>query len=134
MKAARPSRSLDTPAYANDAEPEAQVLVDNIASDLDERNEEEEAKARLIKEDVSALLSTLHPRERNVIRMRYGLHSPEGKAMTLYDIGAAYGLTRERIRQIEDKALNKLKRPWRRQLLRSHFDSASPARPALSSE
>jgi RNA polymerase primary sigma factor len=76
-------------------------------------------QVRLIREDINAVLHTLPSRERNVIRMRYGLNSPEGKIMTLNDLSMRYGLTRERIRQIEDKALTKLRRPWRVDLLRS---------------
>ena len=62
---------------------------------------------------------TLQPRERNVVRMRYGLHRPDGQSMSLHDISAAYGLSKERIRQIEEAALGKLRLPWRRTLLRA---------------
>ena len=72
-------------------------------------------------------LSTLPPRERNIIRMRYGLAREDGRVMNLSDIGATYGLTRERIRQIEEKALRKLKRPSSRRILRSHLYTVADA-------
>lgn len=53
------------------------------------------------------------------MRMRYGLHRPNGQAMSLKDVSIAYGLSTERIRQIEDTALCRLRTPWRRTLLRS---------------
>ncbi len=55
-----------------------------------------------------AALQALPPRERNVIRLRFGLHD-RGNGLPLHDIAAAYGLCKERIRQIEDAALSKLR-------------------------
>ena len=57
--------------------------------------------------------------------MRYGLAREDGSVMTFGDIGQAYGLTRERIRQIEEKALRKLQRPESRRVLRAHLYSAA---------
>ena len=71
---------------------------------------------------VLQVLGTLAPRERNVLRLRYGLHFTEGN-LSLNDVGVAYGLGRERIRQIEEKALWKLQQPWRQQLLRQSLSS-----------
>lgn len=59
--------------------------------------------------------------------MRYGLAREDGTVMTFNDIGAAYGLTRERIRQIEEKALRKLQRPQSKRILRSYLYSAVDA-------
>jgi RNA polymerase sigma factor (sigma-70 family) len=73
---------------------------------------------RNIEDDVNAALGTLLPRERNVLRLRYGMHDKEeGLSMTLCDVSAAYGLSKERIRQIEDRAITKLKVPWRTRIL-----------------
>ena len=77
-----------------------------------------------MREDVNAVLSTLLPRERNILRMRYGLATADGKCMTLVDIGAAYGVTRERIRQIEEKALRKLRQPRCSVPLRDYLDDS----------
>ncbi|KAK3248015.1 hypothetical protein CYMTET_42506 [Cymbomonas tetramitiformis] len=74
---------------------------------------ESECEMRFLREDLDMALATLHPRERNILCMRYGLASADGRTMTLKDIGRAYGVTRERIRQIEDKALRKLRHPCR---------------------
>ncbi|KAK9804222.1 hypothetical protein WJX72_001922 [[Myrmecia] bisecta] len=117
----QPVRSLEAPAYAGDKDGDDSVLLGDTIAVVDDSVVESRVLDKLIREDINAVLSTLPPRERNVIRMRYGLHHPEGKSMTFNDIGAAYGLTKERIRQIEDKALTKLKLPWRRQMLRAHL-------------
>ena len=116
LKQAEPAVSLEAPAYptAHAKMPDQELtLMDVIAVDPTE----EEPKDGKAKEDVNTLLSTLLPRERNVIRMRYGLHDANGTCMTFNDIGAAYGLSKERVRQIEDKALTKLRSPGRVKLL-----------------
>ena len=92
---------------------------------LSEPEEEKQDEFKLQKDaaaanDLNELLMTLLPRERNVLRMRYGLHDKKGTCMTFNDIGAAYGLSNERVRQIEDKALSKLKDPGRRRVLQKH--------------
>lgn len=118
LKQAEPALSLEGPAYpsAHAKMPDHELtLMDVIAVDPTE----EEPKDGKAKEDVNTLLSTLLPRERNVIRMRYGLHDARGICMTFHDIGAAYGLSKERVRQIEDKALTKLRSPGRVKLLES---------------
>jgi RNA polymerase primary sigma factor len=71
-----------------------------------------------LQEDISAALATLAPRERNVLRMAYGMGAGEDDAllnepMNLGDIGTRYGLSRERIRQIQSGALSKLRQPVR---------------------
>ncbi|KAL3145538.1 hypothetical protein ABBQ32_003364 [Trebouxia sp. C0010 RCD-2024] len=116
LKQAEPAVSLEGPAYtsAHAKMPDQELtLMDVIAVDPTD----EEPKDGKAKEDVNTLLSTLLPRERNVIRMRYGLHDARGICMTFHDIGAAYGLSKERVRQIEDKALTKLRSPGRVKLL-----------------
>jgi len=69
----------------------------------------EQAAAALLPGDVQRLLDGLDPRERDVLRLRYGLD--RGEPRTLEEVGAAFGLTRERIRQIEGRALGKLRHP-----------------------
>jgi len=68
-----------------------------------------EGKELLLREHIEELLSHLHPRERHIIKMRHGLHSSDETGLTFTEIGLAYARTQERIRQIEDKAMRKLK-------------------------
>jgi RNA polymerase primary sigma factor len=75
-----------------------------------------------LQEDLNAVLLTLAPRERNVLRMHYGLMAKNGEEMTLVDIGDTYGLSRERIRQIESSAIAKLRHPLRALPLVEHTD------------
>lgn len=75
----------------------------------------------MLQEDLDAVLSTLAPRERNVLRMHYGLMANDGEEMTLKDIGTTYGLSRERIRQIENTAIDKLRHPMRASPLVEHM-------------
>jgi len=71
---------------------------------------------RLLKEHIHAALDVLSERERGVLEMRYGLR--DGRPYTLEEVGQAFGVTRERIRQIETKALRKLRHPGRSRKLR----------------
>ena len=74
----------------------------------------------LLQEQCKQVLETLSPREAGVIKMRYGLE--DGQPKTLDDIGRVYGVTRERIRQIESKTMSKLRHPSRSQTLRDFLD------------
>ena len=74
----------------------------------------------LLQEQFKQVLETLSPREAGVIKMRYGLE--DGQPKTLDDIGCVYGVTRERIRQIESKTMSKLRHPSRSQTLRDFLD------------
>ena len=74
----------------------------------------------LLQEQFKQVLETLSPREAGVIKMRYGLE--DGQPKTLDDIGRVYGVTRERIRQIESKTMSKLRHPSRSQTLRDFLD------------
>lgn len=78
-------------------------------------------ETHMLQEDLNAVLSTLAPRERNVLRMHYGLMANDGEEMTLTDIGTTYGLSRERIRQIESTAIDKLRHPLRALPLAEHI-------------
>ncbi|NES93310.1 sigma-70 family RNA polymerase sigma factor, partial [Okeania sp. SIO2B9] len=72
-----------------------------------------------LQEDVETVLNTLTERERNVLQMRFGLD--DGQEKTLKEIGDTFNLTRERIRQIEAKALKKLEDPKRNRILREYL-------------
>lgn len=76
-----------------------------------ESRPEEQAAYQMLKDDISRLICTLNSREQAVIRMRFGLD--DGKAKTLEEIGRRFSVTRERIRQIEARALHKLRQPYR---------------------
>lgn len=87
----------------------------------DERNmsPEEYATNELLKDEISDVLLTLTEREEKVIRLRFGLE--DGKSRTLEEVGQLFGVTRERIRQIEAKALRKLRHPSRSRKLRDYL-------------
>ncbi len=87
----------------------------------DERNlsPEEFATNEMLKEEISQVLETLTEREEKVIRLRFGLE--DGKPRTLEEVGQMFGVTRERIRQIEAKALRKLRHPSRSRKLRDYM-------------
>ena len=80
----------------------------------------ESAQENLLQEKVEEVLSTLSPREACILRMRFGL--PNGHAHTLEQVGRKFGLTRERIRQIEGKALRRLRHPRRARMLKEYSD------------
>ena len=75
----------------------------------------------LLKEQVAGVLEGLDPREAQVIRLRFGIG--DGYPRTLEEVGSVFNVTRERIRQIEAKALRKLRHPVRSQRLRGHADA-----------
>lgn len=74
----------------------------------------------LLREDLAEVLSSLSPRERDVLRLRFGMD--DGRQRTLEEVGQLFGVTRERIRQIEAKALRKLRHPNRSKRLREYID------------
>jgi len=78
------------------------------------------ASKQLLKEEISAVLSTLTPREHRVLELRFGLE--DGRARTLEEVGSEFSVTRERIRQIESKALRKLRHPSRSRRLRDYME------------
>jgi RNA polymerase primary sigma factor len=80
----------------------------------------EAASLNLLKDQVEDVLSTLTPRERRVLQLRFGLE--DGRSRTLEEVGKEFGVTRERIRQIEAKALRKLRHPSRSKRLKDYLE------------
>lgn len=111
LKIAQDPVSLETPI----GEEEDSHLGDFI-QDEDASQPAEAASYTLLREQLEEVLSTLAPREEQVLRMRFGL--TDGKAHTLEEVGKEFDVTRERIRQIESKALRKLRHPSRSKKLR----------------
>ena len=74
----------------------------------------------MLREQLSDVLSTLTPREEKVLRLRFGLE--DGRSRTLEEVGKEFNVTRERIRQIEAKALRKLRHPSRSRKLKDYLD------------
>ena len=74
----------------------------------------------MLNEQLEGVLETLTPREEKVLRLRFGLD--DGRSRTLEDVGQEFGVTRERIRQIEAKALRKLRHPSRSRKLKDYLD------------
>jgi RNA polymerase primary sigma factor len=112
-KSAQLPISLETPI----GKEEDSRLGDFIESD-GETPEDQVAK-NLLREDLENVLDTLSPRERDVLRLRYGLD--DGRMKTLEEIGQIFNVTRERIRQIEAKALRKLRHPNRNTVLKEYI-------------
>lgn len=115
MKIAQEPVSLETPI----GEEEDSHLGDFI-EDQEAPAPAEAASFLLLKEQLEDVLDTLTPREEKVLRLRFGLD--DGRARTLEEVGQSFGVTRERIRQIEAKALRKLRHPSRSHKLRDFLD------------
>jgi RNA polymerase primary sigma factor len=94
------------------------TLQDTI-KDPDQRPLDDAAQ-NMLKDDISRLICTLNAREQAVIRMRFGLD--DGKPKTLEEIGRRFSVTRERIRQIEARALHKLRQPYRNHAVKCYVD------------
>jgi RNA polymerase primary sigma factor len=112
---AREPISLETPI----GEDEDSLLGDFI-EDKEVENPSVQTDYKLLQEQIRAVLSTLPPREQEVLRMRFGLD--DGYSLTLEEVGLYFNVTRERIRQIEAKALKKLRHFKRSQKLRDYMD------------
>ena len=115
MKIAQEPVSLETPI----GEEEDSHLGDFI-EDQEAQAPADAASFLLLKEQLEEVLSTLTPREMKVLRLRFGLD--DGRARTLEEVGQSFGVTRERIRQIEAKALRKLRHPSRSKKLKDFLD------------
>lgn len=106
MKIKQDITSLDA-GVGHDGDDEDSVLGDFI-EDEDGKSPQESATEQLLKEQVQDILATLSDREQKIIKMRFGLEN--GKSHTLEEVGQEFAVTRERIRQIEAKALGKLRK------------------------
>ncbi len=115
MKIAQDPVSLETPI----GEEEDSHLGDFV-EDTDSPSPSETASYALLREQLDAVLDTLTPREKEVIRLRFGLD--DGRTRTLEEVGRQFRITRERIRQIEAKALRKLRHPSRSKALKDYLD------------
>ena len=91
----------------------------NFIEDVDAPTPPDVAYHRLLQEKLEDVLTTLTPREARILRLRFGLQN--GRSYTLEEVGKKFGLTRERIRQIEGQALRKLRHPRRSRQLRDYL-------------
>lgn len=107
--------SLETPVGEEEDSSLGTFLKDNNTI-----TPEESATVSMLKEQLLGVLGTLTPREQKVVMMRYGLE--DGHAKTLEEVGKEFNVTRERIRQIEAKALKKLRHPSRSKKLKDFLD------------
>ena len=112
-KSAQLPISLETPI----GKEEDSRLGDFIEANIE--NPEQDVSKTLLREDLEGVLETLSPRERDVLRLRYGID--DGRMKTLEEIGQIFDVTRERIRQIEAKALRKLRHPNRNGVLKEYI-------------
>ena len=115
MKIAQDPVSLETPI----GEEEDSHLGDFI-EDSDSPAPADAASYALLREQLSEVLHTLTPREEHVLKLRFGLD--DGRTRTLEEVGKEFNITRERLRQIEAKALRKLRHPSRSKRLRDYLD------------
>lgn len=112
---AREPISLETPI----GEEEDSLLGDFIY-DKDTENPANQTSFKILQEELRETLESLNPREREVLKMRFGLE--DGYSLTLEEVGLYFNVTRERIRQIEAKALRRLKHPKRSRRLKEFLD------------
>ena len=115
MRVAQEPVSLETPI----GEEEDSHLGDFIPDD-DAPAPADAASHTLLREQLNEVLDTLTPREEKVLRLRFGLE--DGRSRTLEEVGKEFNVTRERIRQIEAKALRKLRHPSRSKILKDYLD------------
>lgn len=106
--------SLDIPVDEDKETPLEFFVEDKVSLSPEEEIEQDELKKQVLE-----LLGVLTPKEADIIKKRFGIDTD--RPMTLEEIGAIYGVTRERIRQIESKALRKLKHPSRRKILETYW-------------
>src|SRR5574344_143620 len=108
--------SLETPIGEED-----DSHLGDFVADVTNMTPEEYATNEMLKDEINEVLLTLTEREEKVIKLRFGLE--DGKCRTLEEVGQMFGVTRERIRQIEAKALRKLRHPSRSRKLKDYMDN-----------
>ncbi|MEI3255311.1 MAG: sigma-70 family RNA polymerase sigma factor [Candidatus Gastranaerophilaceae bacterium] len=116
IKAAQSTISIETPATAKDESSKlGDFIIDESTISPDTRVSQEN-----LFEDIQKMLNQLSPKERDVLIMRFGLND-DGNRKTLEEIGSRYGVSRERIRQIENRAISKLKKLCKNNNLQQRF-------------
>ncbi|ALC84942.1 MULTISPECIES: RNA polymerase sigma factor RpoD [Bacillaceae] len=115
LKIAQEPVSLETPIGEED-----DSHLGDFIEDADAQSPSDHAAYELLKEQLEDVLDTLTDREENVLRLRFGLD--DGRTRTLEEVGKVFGVTRERIRQIEAKALRKLRHPSRSKRLKDFLE------------
>ena len=119
LKAAQEPISLEASIADN-----RDAVLNKFIEDKNAVSPDEDVMKHNLREVTDAALQSLSPREQEIVRMRYGLNE-NGKEYTLQEVGEIFQVTRERIRQIEEKALLKLKSPYRSNKLREFADFMS---------
>jgi RNA polymerase primary sigma factor len=109
--------SLDSPVGS-----EQNSLLGEFVPDESDLSPSDSAALQMLKQQVRAVLTSLSEREREVLEMRFGFR--DGKTHTLEEVGNTFGVTRERVRQIEAKALRKLRHPHHSRRLRDYLGDA----------
>jgi RNA polymerase primary sigma factor len=107
--------SLDSPINEEQDSPLGNSIEDRNALPLIDA-----ALKQLLKEQIKEVLYTLTPREQRILQLRFGLE--DGRSRTLEEVGKEFNVTRERIRQIEAKALRKLRHPSRSRKLKDYLE------------
>jgi RNA polymerase primary sigma factor len=107
--------SLESPINEDEEEAELGMFVEDDVTPTPIQS----AYSKLLSEKIQEVLDTLPPREARILRLRFGLEN--GRSYTLEEVGQKFGLTRERIRQIESKALRRLRHPRRSRQLRDYL-------------
>lgn len=115
LKIAQEPVSLETPIGEED-----DSHLGDFIEDQDVQAPADAAAFELLREQLEDVLDTLTPREQKVLRLRFGLD--DGRTRTLEEVGQVFGVTRERIRQIEAKALRKLRHPMRSKRLKDYLE------------